>query len=290
MTTMRGEHVGQHVAQHDARRASRRGRGSPPRTRASAAPAPASAGCGRRTTQPESPMTTTRVGKLGPSTAMMPMASRMNGNASCASATVMMIGVHAPAAEARRRAPSAEPSSAAHQHRGEADHQRHPRAEDHAREHVAPEVIGAEQMRPPVGAVRAWARESRPRSDLADRDPAGASQRRGDRHHRQQRDEADPEQHRARARGAARARRPRDRRRDATASAGADAGIEDAIDEVDEEVDHDEHERGQEDGALHHRVVAVVDRLHREPADARPREHGLGDDRAAQQGAELERR
>ncbi len=35
-------------------------------------------------------MTTTSVGKLGPSTAMMPMASRMNGNASWASATVMI--------------------------------------------------------------------------------------------------------------------------------------------------------------------------------------------------------
>ena len=30
------------------------------------------------------------VGKLGPSTAMMPIASRMTGNASCASASVMI--------------------------------------------------------------------------------------------------------------------------------------------------------------------------------------------------------
>ena len=35
-------------------------------------------------------MTTISVEKLGPSTAMMPMASRMNGNASWASATVMI--------------------------------------------------------------------------------------------------------------------------------------------------------------------------------------------------------
>ena len=35
-------------------------------------------------------MTTISVGKLGPSTAMIPIASRMNGKANCASASVMI--------------------------------------------------------------------------------------------------------------------------------------------------------------------------------------------------------
>src|SRR5437867_706536 len=51
----------------------------------------------------------------------------------------------------------------------------------------------------------------------------------------------------------------------AAASVGTDAGIEEPIDQVDGEVDHDEHERGEEDRALHDGVVAVVDRLHGEP-------------------------
>src|SRR5439155_1176506 len=73
-----------------------------------------------------------------------------------------------------------------------------------------------------------------------------------------------------------------------TRSAGADAGIEDAIEHVDGEVDDDEERGRDEDDALHDRVVAVVDRLDGEPAHPRPREHGLGHDGAAEQGAELE--
>src|SRR5215471_17175332 len=71
-------------------------------------------------------------------------------------------------------------------------------------------------------------------------------------------------------------------------SARADARIEEAIDEIDEEVDRDEQQGRDEHGALHDRLAAVVDRLDREAADARPREHRLGDDGAAEQGAELE--
>ena len=53
-------------------------------------------------------MTTMSVGKLGPSTAMMPMASRMKGKASWASATVMItVSVQPPLKPAR--SPSAEP-------------------------------------------------------------------------------------------------------------------------------------------------------------------------------------
>src|SRR5881409_1328789 len=57
-------------------------------------------------------------------------------------------------------------------------------------------------------------------------------------------------------------RRPRGRVFCMTAranSVGAGAGIEEAIEEIDDEVDDDEHHRGEEDRALHHRIIAVVD-------------------------------
>ena len=53
---------------------------------------------------------------------------------------------------------------------------------------------------------------------------------------------------------------------------------------------HDEERGGQQHHALDHRVVAIVDRLDGEAADARPREHGLGHHRAGEQAAELEPR
>src|SRR5712691_44167 len=74
----------------------------------------------------------------------------------------------------------------------------------------------------------------------------------------------------------------------ATRSTDADAGIEDAIEHVDGEVDHDEERGRDEDHALHDRVVAVVDRLDGQAPHARPREHRLGDDGAAEERAELE--
>src|SRR6267142_1219316 len=73
-------------------------------------------------------------------------------------------------------------------------------------------------------------------------------------------------------------------------SAGAGARIEEAIEEVDREVDGDEHHCRDEHGALDDRVVAVVDGLHGQPADAGPGEYRLGHHRAAQERAELERR
>src|SRR3989442_8532661 len=71
-------------------------------------------------------------------------------------------------------------------------------------------------------------------------------------------------------------------------SARSDAGIEETIDQVDAEVDHDEEHGGQEYRALHDGVVAVVDRLDREPSDARPRKHRFRHDGAAEQRAELQ--
>src|SRR5882672_4743025 len=153
---------------------------------------------------------------------MMPMASRMKGKASCASASVMIaLSIQPP------RKPATIPS-------------------------VAP-------IRPPTTTA------AKPTSSDTKAPPANASRR------------VRRERPTGAAVGAAGA-----------SSAGADAGIEDAIEQVDEEVDHDEEDGREEDRALHHGIVAVVDRLDREPPDARPREHGLGHDGAAQQGPELQ--
>jgi hypothetical protein len=61
-------------------------------------------------TQPDRPITTTSVGKLGPRTAMIPMASRTKGKASWASAMVMMIASRRPRLKPATR-PAAEPST-----------------------------------------------------------------------------------------------------------------------------------------------------------------------------------
>src|SRR5438445_11282283 len=71
-------------------------------------------------------------------------------------------------------------------------------------------------------------------------------------------------------------------------SAGTDTGIEDAIHELDDEVEGDEEDGRQEHHALHDRIVAVVDRVDGEPADARPREHRFRHHRATEQGPELQ--
>src|SRR2546425_9633301 len=78
------------------------------------------------------------------------------------------------------------------------------------------------------------------------------------------------------------------RRRRGVSSTGTETGIEDAIEHVDQEVDDDERRGGQEHRALHDRIVAVVDRLDRQPADPRPREDGLRHDRAGEKLTELE--
>src|SRR5689334_20669613 len=56
-----------------------------------------------------------------------------------------------------------------------------------------------------------------------------------------------------------------------------DARVEPRVGEVDQEIDHHEAERDQEDEGLHHRVVAVRDRVDHEPAHSVEGEDGLGD-------------
>src|SRR4051795_198475 len=66
--------------------------------------------------------------------------------------------------------------------------------------------------------------------------------------------------------------------------ARVDEGVEDVHDQV-----HDDDEEGaDQDGALDHRQVRVLDRVVREPPDAGDVEHRLGEDRAAEQDADVD--
>src|SRR5262245_55128774 len=66
--------------------------------------------------------------------------------------------------------------------------------------------------------------------------------------------------------------------RAAVAMSVSDARVEEHVREIDREVDEDVGPREDQDDALDDRVVAAQDRVHREAADARDREHGFGDD------------
>src|SRR5882672_10345971 len=80
-------------------------------------------------------------------------------------------------------------------------------------------------------------------------------------------------------------------RRDGSApSTGTETGIEDAIEDIDEEIHDDEDHGRQEDRALHDRIVAVVDRVDGESADAGPGEDGLRDHGAGEELTELQAR
>src|SRR2546422_635360 len=72
------------------------------------------------------------------------------------------------------------------------------------------------------------------------------------------------------------------------ASSQSNSRVEVGVDHVDEEVDEDKRRREEEHRRLHHRIVAVVDRLDRQAADTRPGEDRLGDDGAPEQRAELD--
>src|SRR5436853_613211 len=66
------------------------------------------------------------------------------------------------------------------------------------------------------------------------------------------------------------------------------APIGGGLENVDDQVDRDEDEREDEHPRLDHREVTRRHRLHDQPPHARPREHSLDDQRAAQHEAERE--
>src|SRR6266540_1833873 len=68
----------------------------------------------------------------------------------------------------------------------------------------------------------------------------------------------------------------------------ADTGIEPRIDQVHRQIRREVDRRAEEHGPLDDREVAVEDGLDREPPDAGPAEDVLDDERAAEQGSELQ--
>src|SRR5207237_8061274 len=67
-----------------------------------------------------------------------------------------------------------------------------------------------------------------------------------------------------------------------------DPRIEAAVGEVREQVGGHVTDGDDQNASLHERVIAALDRLQREPADSRPGDDGLGDDRASEQATELQ--
>src|SRR5215210_2152130 len=67
-----------------------------------------------------------------------------------------------------------------------------------------------------------------------------------------------------------------------------DPWVEEGIHDVDDQVRQDDRHRADQHGALHDRHVALLDGVERQPADARDVEHALGEDRTAEQDAEIE--
>src|SRR2546427_5227560 len=226
-------------------------------------------------------MTTISVGKLGPSTAMIRTASRMKGNASWASASVMiMVSVQPPRKPARRPsvAPTIPPTTTA--------------AKPTSSETRAPWIIRERTSRPRwsvpstcalPSAAESVGAASRARSDWRT-GSCGAITGAASAVTTSSKTNTPPPS------AIRRVRRPR-LERTVAAPAGptsdrADAGIEETIDQVDAEVDHDEEHGGQEHRALHDGVVAVVDRLDRQPSDGPPRKQPFPHDGAAQHPAE----
>src|SRR5215468_3688763 len=96
-------------------------------------------------------------------------------------------------------------------------------------------------------------------------------------------------------RNRARAARAGPSSRGSTATAGAalasliaDARIEVRVEEIHEEIDEDKGDREDHHGALHHRIVALVDAIEQGPAQPRKPEDLLGDHDPAQEEAHLE--
>src|SRR6266536_1448155 len=76
---------------------------------------------------------------------------------------------------------------------------------------------------------------------------------------------------------------PANRGRGGLRAGTADPRIQVAVEHVDEEVAAEIERAQHEHARLHDRIVARGDRLEDQPPEPRPREHGLGDDGAAEE-------
>ena len=183
------------------------------------------------------------------------------------------------------------PIGGADERRGEADHQRGARAIDHAREDVAAVGVGAAPVLPRRRA-RGIAGEI-DRQRIIGRDPFRED---AGEHHQEDDDEAD----RAERLLAAEFERWRCARRGllarrvgaamVMASGVPDARIEHRVEQVDDQIDQHVERRDQHHHALDQREVVARNALHEQLADAVQVEHLLGDDEAADQEGEFERR
>src|SRR5436190_7661269 len=83
-------------------------------------------------------------------------------------------------------------------------------------------------------------------------------------------------------------KRTRRSRTSSSAMSVAYARVQEGVGDIDDQVRDDDEERAEEDRALDHRQVGVVDAGVGQPADARDVEDDLGENRAAEQDADVE--
>ena len=175
----------------------------------------------------------------------------------------------------------------------EPEEQRQPPAVDQARDHVAAELVGAER-------IAGRADPAQPADHAALIRIGEAEIGREDRRERDQQDDGRAGDADRIARQAAEHARPvaarlvdggdadevvGDR---AHRHASLDARVDRRLDHVDHEVEEHEEQREHQDRALQQRQVALEDRRVEQEAGAGPGEHGLDQDRAAEQVAELQ--
>ena len=196
------------------------------------------------------------------------------------------------------------PSEAADQqrrdHRRHAHQQRQPAAIEQARQHVAAELVGAEEVgresRTASAGAACWSCTGRPAPDRAAKIAArtiSARMRRADHRHRIARQlPANPPP--VAARGHCRCGRAGTAtmssagRVIALCRRGGCAGSISVCTTSTMRLSADEEHRQHQDHALQDRDVAAEDRVVHQEAGARPGEHGLDQDRAAEQVAELD--
>ena len=207
-------------------------------------------------------MAITTLVKLGPTVTARISASRMTGNDSVASVTRISDGVDAAPVVARDQA-HRRAEGARHQHGDHARGQRDPRAPDDAREQVAAQPVGAEQVLPGAAVL--------PHGRLeAGRAATARAGRRGSEHQAGQEHDRGDEPAAMDGRSGIGAAETRSGRASAPRLTGmADARVDDRVEAVDAEV----HRRHDGRGGQHHRLddgkIARADALVGEPARSR---------------------
>ena len=208
--------------------------------------------------------------------------------------TRMISDVDHAAEEGGERDRATMPTTAPRRHHREADEQRDARAIDQAREHVATDVIGAEQERAgaaflpdrrqrgssrncSIGECGARSRREHARSGSGARRRRGRARRRGSPRNRCQNSRSGPRLGGRRLRGAT------------SAGIAADPRVDDAVEQIDAA-----DSRSMTMPAISRMppcstgIVAPADRIDQPVADARPGEDRLGEDGAGEQRADLQ--